>query len=213
MHEVLGGGAEAARPHVTLAEVLSEPNAHGVGALSGLEGEITILNGQAWIARPEGTGLRVDGPRADSADGAAFLTVTHVDAWTEFPIEQSLQQKALEDFIVQCAVRNGVDPHLPFPFQIEGQVTDLQVHVINRECPMRPGARLTTDQRAWRYQLESPVPATIVGFYAADSVGELTHPGTSIHAHAIFEVNGEPVTAHVERIAVDGGAMLRLAAR
>src|SRR6478609_8787029 len=46
---------------VALADVLSTPHAYALGSLSHLRGEITILDGQAWVAyRPV---LASDGPR------------------------------------------------------------------------------------------------------------------------------------------------------
>jgi len=42
MHRVLGGGAPATKADVTLAEAMERPHAYAVGALPGLEGEITI---------------------------------------------------------------------------------------------------------------------------------------------------------------------------
>jgi len=210
MHEVLGGGAEAAHPNVTLADALSQPHAYAVGALAGLAGEITILDGEVWIARPRGTVLHVDGPTTDSADSAAMLTVAHVHRWDEIKIDEALSGDDLERFVADQARGRGLDLKRPFPFLIEGQVTDLQTHVINGACPMKPGVRLASDQQPWRFQLELPDDARIVGFYAANSVGKLTHPGTSVHAHALFKVKGVTVTAHVERVAIAAGATLRL---
>jgi hypothetical protein len=175
-----------------------------------LEGEITLINGDVWIARPHAGGLRVDGPSVDPAEGAAMLTVAHVEQWVQYTLARGLDQQELEAFITGCAERQGLDAKRPFPFVIEGELTDLQMHVINGACPMRPGARLASDQQPWRYELDGTMPARVVGFYAADSVGKMTHPGTSVHAHAVFEIGGITVTGHVERMAAGPGTTLRL---
>jgi alpha-acetolactate decarboxylase len=212
MHEVLGGGAAKARPVVGLADVVKRPHAYGVGALAGLEGEITIVDGEALVCRPAGAGLHVDGPSATPGDHAAMLTVAHVEQWRETSIPRSLASQELEDFIADAGRRERIDVGKPFPFVIDAKLSDLQAHVINGMCPMKPGAQLSAETQPWRYQLEEPIDATIVGFYAPDSVGKLTHPGTKIHAHVIFESEGRQVTAHVERLAVAGGSVLRLPA-
>jgi hypothetical protein len=51
-----------------------------------------------------------------------------------------------------------------------------------------------------------------VGVFAADSVGELTHPATSTHVHLIFEERdtGRLVTGHLERVGLAAGAVLKL---
>lgn len=212
MHKVLSGGAAAAKPHVTLAQAMKEPHAYGVGALPGLEGEITVLDGKAYIARSHAGGIRVDGPETRPTDSAAMLTVAHVDKWNVFKTNKALDQQGLEKFIAKCARLDGLDVEKPFPFVLQGKVTDLATHVLNGACPMRPGAKLAADEQPWRYQSNRPMQAKIVGFYAADAVGKLTHAGTSVHAHALFDFHGVTTTAHVERMAVAPGATLRLPA-
>lgn len=210
MHDVLSGGAGKAVQLVSLADALKEPHACAVGALAGLEGEITIVDGSAWVARPAGAGLRIDGPSSTSKDGAALLLLSHVAEWDRFTIEKDLAGEALDAFIADKARGAGLDMAQPFAFVIEGSVTDLQLHVLNGMCPMKPGVALAEGEKPWQHRMGNPQNATVVGFYAADSVGNMTHPGTSIHAHAILDVNGQAVTGHIERIAVAAGAVLRI---
>lgn len=210
MHDVLSGGADKAVQLVSLADALKKPHACAVGALANLEGEITIVDGSAWVARPAGAGLRIDGPSATSKDGAALLLLSHVAEWDRFTIEKGLAGDALDAFIADKARGAGLDTAQPFAFVIEGSVTDLQLHVLNGMCPMKPGVSLAEGEKPWQHQIGRPQKATVVGFYAADSVGNMTHPGTSIHAHAILDVNGQSVTGHIERISVAAGAVLRI---
>lgn len=212
MHKVLSGGAAAAKANVTLSEAMKAPHAYGVGALPGLEGEITVFDGQAYIARSHAGGVRIDGPATRPTDSASMLTVAHVDKWNVFKTDKALDQQALENFIAACARMDGLDMNKPFPFVLAGQVTDLQTHVIHGACPMRPGVKLAAHEQPWRYESDRPMEAKIVGFYAADAVGRLTHPGTSIHAHALFDYHGVTATAHVERVAVGPGTTLMLPA-
>jgi acetolactate decarboxylase len=210
MQEVLGGGAANACPSVSLTEALNTRHAYAVGALPRLEGEITVIDGQAYIARAGDHGLHVVGPTMKPADSAAMLTIAYVNRWESIKTDQDMNQKELEEFIAMSARERGLDLTRPFPYLIEGSARDLKLHVVNGACPMRPGARLTADQQPWRYEETVPVDATIVGFFAADSVGKMTHPGTSLHAHALFDVDGLAVTGHVERMAFAKGATLRL---
>lgn len=212
MHEVLSGGPAQAAGLVELKDVLDQPRAVGVGALAGLEGEITIRDGRAWVARPLGASLRMNGPSSDSSEQAALLTVAYVENWRDVPIDAALSGEALETFIAEQAAAAGIDAGKPFPFQIEGELTDLRLHVINGDCPMRPGAKLAADRQPWRHEADRPTAGTIVGFYAVDSVGKLTHPGTRLHAHALLDVGGREITGHVERLALAEGAVLKLPA-
>jgi hypothetical protein len=52
----------------------------------------------------------------------------------------------------------------------------------------------------------------LVGVFAKDAVGNLTHPATSTHTHLLFKdpTSGKTVTGHVEQIGLRKGAVLRL---
>ena len=53
--------------------------------------------------------------------------------------------------------------------------------------------------------------ARVVGVYASDSVGSLTHPDTSIHSHLIFSNDeGNELTAHLEQFSIAEGTKLFL---
>ena len=47
---------------------------------------------------------------------------------------------------------------------------------------------------------------------AARREGELTHHGSRLHLHAIFTQDGRVATGHSDAIALEPGAMLRIAA-
>ncbi|MCB9853467.1 MAG: acetolactate decarboxylase [Phycisphaerales bacterium] len=210
MHKVLSGGAGNAKGIVGVDNLLKRPNAIGVGALAGLEGEITISDGKAWIARPDGQGLRIEVATAAANEQASMMTVSYVDAWRDVPIDRDLAGEALESFIGEQAAASGIDTGRPFPFMLAGSASDLQLHVIHGACPMRPGGRLTPDEQPWRLTIDRLTPCRVVGFYAQDSVGKLTHPGTSIHAHALLSESGREITGHIERIAMARGGVLKL---
>jgi hypothetical protein len=211
MHDILGGGAAKAAPLVSLSEVLDRPGACGVGALAGLAGEVTIIDGDAWVSQVDGDGLRVEGPLDDaSAHQAAMLTVAHVDEWQSVSVPEALAGDELEAFIGRSAGNAGLDATRPFPFVIEGAATDLQLHVICGACPMKPGGRIGDDEAPWRRGFDGPTQTRIVGFYAPDSVGNLTHPGTAIHAHALLTLDGRLITGHVERLGMDTNAVLKI---
>lgn len=210
MHKVLAGGADKAVAVVSVGDVLARPDAIGVGALMGLKGEITICDGKAWVARRQGTNLVVEGSADASHEQASMMTVSHVAHWQEVPIDRDLSGEALEEFIAEHAAASGIDASKPFPFMLDGDLIDLQLHVIHGACPMRPGARLTAAQEPWRMTIDLPTPGRVVGFYAAESVGKLTHPGTSMHAHVLMQNEGHEITGHAERLGIAGGGMLML---
>lgn len=210
MHAVMTSGADGAVSLVSLGDVLARPGAFGLGAATSLDGEVTVRGGQALISRTRGEGFTTDVYGADATEGAALLTVAYVDGWTEVAIPDGLDQAAFEAFLATAATEAGVDTSTPFPFEVEGTLTDVRLHLLNGVCPMRPGAVIEDAQRPYVLETSDGMDGVLVGFHALNSVGQLTHPGTSVHVHAVLTHDGRELTGHVERFAIGAGATLRL---
>ncbi len=223
MREVMRMGQSEARQ--SLASVVERDGAIAVGALEGLRGEITIMDGKVWVARPEASALRVSQDSKDTQDSATLLTFAHVSKWKSIPIRISATGSHVDDFIKAEATKLGLDTTSPIPFVIEGKTSDIAIHVINGYCPIANDPS-TMDDQPWRWDSESSESdqhhVQIVGFYAPDAVGEMTHHGTSIHAHAILSAiqrddvrstHGKTITGHVDRVTVQPGMVLKLPIR
>lgn len=209
MRDVLRDGHSEAR--LALTDAAARPNAVAVGALEGLRGEITILDGDVWVSRPAGPRLQVTGPEPVAGDQATLLTLATVGRWqtVSLNLDDVCEGAALETVIEQTARRHGLDTKRPFPFVIDGTVVQIAIHVINGFCPMATDPA-SVDAEPWRWTSDDPTAATIVGFYAADSAGVMTHHGTSVHAHALLELDGRMTTGHVDQFSVSPGATLRI---
>jgi hypothetical protein len=110
--------------------------------------------------------------------------------------------------IEQAAARGGIDTAAPFPFVIHGLATSLNMHIINGFCPH--AGEPDPASEPWRLVSSNPTDVTIIGFFARDAAGELTHHGTSMHAHALVRIAGRLVTGHVDSIGIEAGATLQL---
>lgn len=206
MREVMREGKTEAR--IRLADVLATPNAMAVGALEGLHGEVTIVDGEVWVSRVGRDGeLQVTGPEASDADSASLLTLGHIAKWHGTTIESAVSGRELEVLIEQVAKTAGIDTRKPFPFRIEGKLTRIEFHVINGYCPIATDPA-TEEKKPWRWSSSEPVNVVIVGFYAPNAVATMTHHGTSIHAHAIATVNGRRLNGHVDSVVVEPGMTL-----
>ena len=209
MRAVMRGGDT--EPRVSLSKVAARPGAIAVGALADLAGEITIFKSQVWVARPEAGELHVTGPTAISTDQATLLTVANVENWDDhpLPLEGATSGKDLEDAIRIVATNAGLDLKRPFPFVITTGIASLELHVINGYCPIGTDPA-TMNAQPWKWSSPGPVSATIVGFFALDSAGVMTHHGTSIHAHAIVRHDQSTITGHIDRFALGQDASIRL---
>ena len=102
----------------------------------------------------------------------------------------------------------------PFVFTIEGEFRQLRLHVINGACPVHARIHQTKiPQGKQPYEREfTRLRGRLVGIYADNAVGELTHPAMKTHLHVVFvdETTGKQLTGHIESTGVFSGATLKL---
>ena len=154
----------------------------------------------------------VTGPAPVAGDSATLLTHAVVERWQEsnLGLDGATGGAELEAVIEQAASKAGIDTSEPFPFVIEADSADLELHVINGYCPMGSNPA-DMDAEPWRWS-PTATPATIVGFFAHGAAGVMTHHGTSVHLHAIVRQDSRTITGHVDRLTLNPSASIRLPA-
>ncbi len=208
MHEAIGRKNHQAR--VDLAELLKRPHFYGVGALAELKGEISILDSKAVVTTVDAAGK----PFQQPGGKATLLIGQSVPAWNEVKIGKDITPEQIDETIRELAAKNGINTSLPFLFMIEGECMEVRLHVINGACPMHARMKkeaIPADQKPFELETET-MNATVIGVYAQDSVGKLTHPDTAQHAHLIYydPASKQRVTGHLEKYGVKAGATLKL---
>ena len=187
---------------VTFKEISSKPHAFAVGALTELEGEITILDGKILVATTP------DGAIASSTLGsdeqsATFLTVAYVDNWTRDSIPPDMD---FETAVETVAKRNGVNVDEPFPFYVSAHTNSFDLHVINGFCPVASPDLPNKDQ-PWRLH-GAETDMLIVGFFAKEQEGVMTHHGSNIHMHGIVTSGKEPISGHLDKVDIAAGSSI-----
>jgi alpha-acetolactate decarboxylase len=211
MHEAIGQKQHQGR--VQLGKLVERPNFYGVAALAGLEGEATIVNGKVTVTQVDAKG-RLEPVAATPDQQATLLVGAYVPSWTEHKVSAGVEPDALDRYVAEVAERGGLETSQPFVFIVEGEFSHLRLHVINGACPLHARLRkieLPKENQPVEVEKEQ-VRGTLVGVFAKDAVGNITHPATSTHMHLVFqdEQSGTTVTGHVERIGLLKGAVLRL---
>ena len=204
-----------AAPKVVLTEVLSRPHAYGLGSLSDLRGEITILDGTAWMSFPPerpGDDRRVEVSR-DGAAEAGFLVAAYVDSaqWKPVKIAGPLASETFDGAFQQLAAQNGLGD-APFPFLIEGQFPTLTLAIADgRRLASGPGSEAALQAANYLEQevgAGGGVEGTLVGFYTPTADARFTHPGARTHVHAV--IPARRATGHAAAFTVAPGATLWL---
>lgn len=204
LRAMMHDGATAAQ--VELAAVLG-PNAYAVGALSELRGEVTIVDGRAYIAYPgEGDDIKVE-EVTSSAEAAALLVSSTVAEWQTVKASEEIPFEKLDAAIEKLAQELGIDTSERFTVRIEGGLADVQWHVID-------GAKATPDtvhsheghrRMAVRGELAES-RGTLIGFFSKNDQGVFTHMGSNTHLHVVDVERG--VSGHVDSVRIRQGASL-----
>lgn len=202
LHEVMTQGATGAA-----ARVAPGDDVYGLGALAGLAGEVTVVDGVVWTSRPGPDGAPVT-TSGDTVDACLYVDA-RVPRWTRVPVAQEIRGAALDEGVRRLAADAGVDTTRPFPFLIEGRVRALAWHVIDG-ARVEPGAaghdaHLAASQRG----VLDDVDATIVGFHSTAHRGVFTHHDRDTHMHVV----APGLSAHVDDVLVPRGAVLALPGR
>lgn len=210
MHEAIGQQQHHGR--VALSTLVNQPHFFGVAALERLEGEITVFDSDVTVTGVTAQGTLAPVPGADLE--ATLLVGAYVSAWTEHTLEGDTPAANFDKLIRDAAERSNVDVSQPFIFTLEGEFSDVRMHVINGACPMHARLKnieLPEEQTPFEGEFKS-VRGRVVGVYASDAVGKLTHPATSTHVHLIFkdDASGQTATGHVEEIGLTRGVVLKL---
>jgi alpha-acetolactate decarboxylase len=212
MHEAIGQQQHQGR--VQLKQLLERPHFFGVAALEKLQGEATFVDGKITITRVDAEGQLKSDESVPPDQEATLLVGAFVSSWTEHTVAADLGIDDFEKHIADEAAKAGLKLSEPFVFTIEGEFSNLRLHVINGACPMHARLRkikLPKERQPVEIELEK-VSGTVVGVFAKDAVGNITHPATSVHMHLVFKdsTSGKMVTGHVEQIGLLEGSVLRL---
>ena len=199
-----------------VAEMSGDNGAFGVGACEGLDGEITIFEGKAYVSRVRGEGLVMDN---DPSAGAIFGAWTKNRRWQDEPVPAEIHTYYdLQLFVQTRATAAGIDTGAtPFPFLMTGRPKQIRWHVNVDHTEGMPLTRDTFRQSKANYVTEHQ-EIDIVGFYS-----ELHHGvfiGTyapaikdegaenAMHIHLLSKDGN--LTGHIDDLAFEGGMTLRL---
>ena len=193
-------------PVAVLKDAADGRTTDAVGAVSGLRGEISVIEGRLIVSY--GIDCAAACPAAAS-ETATLLATASAQHWRSVAIDKDLDAKATETFIRAQAKANGLDEHKPFPFRINGAITDFVMHVNAAPNPRFKGHG-SFDEMAVTGLAKGPrLAGSVVGFYAPPPLqGVITHMGDYFHSHYVDEKR--TTTAHLDSFGIAAGSTLML---
>ena len=195
-------------PNAELLSVQDQPHLYGLGAMEGLDGEVTIWDGQVWISRPADQSRVQTTQTANATDSATLLVHSTVPQWTQITLTSSLDDSSLEVRIQEHAKAHGLSTEEAFPFTIVGQSKQTQWHVID-------GTKITDEAHGHEAHMQTAIKGSIenetvhiVGFYSPKHKGVFTHHDSTVHSHLISKEQN--LTGHIDSLSLHEGAILSL---
>lgn len=191
---------------VALKDAVDGRATDAVGAVSGLRGEISMIEGKLIVSYGADCGTAC--PSAASETATLLATAT-ARTWRSVPIGKDLDANAVETFIREQAKANGLDETKPFPFRINGAITNFVMHVNAAPNPRFKGHG-SFDEMAVTGLAKGPrVAGSVVGFYAPPALqGVITHMGEFFHSHYVDAQR--TATAHLDTFGIAAGSTLML---
>lgn len=191
--------AGKAEPVVPVESMAVGADSFGVGAVSDLDGEITVYKGKPYVTKVRGAGYTLD----HNVDHAATFGVwTRVSGWREEPIPAEVKGYLdLQTFVKARAAAAGIDVSKPFPFQLAGTPAEVKWHINVDRTDGKPITPELFAKSKVNYVAQNQ-PMDVIGFHSE------RHPGVFISAYApaIRKESGLMNAIHIHLLSRDGKA-------
>jgi alpha-acetolactate decarboxylase len=192
---------------IALREVPTTAGTYGVGALTGLRGEILVWDGKRSVTRSHSPEGRTETPGAD--DSATLLALSKVTAWHEVTVPSDMKQPEFEAFVVREASSRGLNAATPFLFLVRGEFPNVVWHVVTGAAGGGHGEAHAQGHARNRVFEERAAAGVMVGFYSGDALeGVISHPGERFHLH--YANRDFTRSGHVDGYTVRAGGVLSL---
>jgi len=192
---------------IDLDTVAQKKHLYALGAFEGLLGEVQIFDGVSYSSRVKDSVVTLE---TGIAGATSLLVYTQVEQWIENSSFQFTSKTDLERLLWNEAKKIGLDTEKPFPFVLEGKVSELQWHVIN----WNPKDTIHTHQKHQESGLNGIIKnknIRIVGFYSQKHKAIFTHHSSNIHMHFVAE--DQNLAGHVDDLTIEGSITLKLPKR
>lgn len=177
---------------------------YALGAFEGLQGEVQIFDGISNNSRVKDSIVAIE---KEAKGFASLLVYTQVEKWVENSSFFFASKIDLDSLLINEAKKVGLDTEKPFPFILEGKVSELQWHVIN----WNPKDSVHTHKKHQESGLNGVVKnenVRILGFYSNKHKAIFTHHSSNIHIH--FTSKNQSLAGHVDNLKITDSITLKL---
>ncbi|MCB0279299.1 MAG: acetolactate decarboxylase [Calditrichaeota bacterium] len=178
---------------IKLTDIPSLKSAYGLGAAAQLNGEIVTWDGETYHSYVDGDEVKTE---KSPGQAAALYVFSSVSDWKTETITDIHSLAELEKKLVQESEDLEIDE--PFPFLLQGNVAELEWHVINWDPNNTDHSPAAHKNSGLKGQLSNET-VRIIGFYSTKHKAVFTHHDSSLHLH-VLSTDGR-LAAHVDQLA------------
>lgn len=190
------------RPNVDLIKINTHPHLFALGPLAGLQGEVTVLDGNIFVSKIKSgaESVTVD-PHAKSV----FLVYASVPAWNSIPLPSNV--------LTEADLSRYLEEHLPSQsrsaLQVHTTARTAQYHIQNYRGSAAALTHEAHDAAKVLISLTN-TPVDLIGFFTAreEDGGSFVHRGQKTHIHLVSRDRKH--MGHLESIQLGPGAQLLL---
>lgn len=189
---------------VDLDTLSQKSHLYALGAFEGLQGEVQIFDGVSQSSRVKDSTVVIENEIKGSA---SLMVYTQVEKWMENSSFFFASKTDLDSLLMNEAKKVGLDTEKPFPFILEGKVSELQWHVIN----WNPKDSVHTHKKHQESGLNGIVKdenVRILGFYSKKHKAIFTHHSSNVHMH--FTSKDQSLAGHVDGLKIKDSIILKL---
>jgi len=175
---------------------------YALGAYENLKGEIQIFNGAIFNSKVKDSLIEIENNFTGSA---SLLVYAQVEEWVENYSFFFASKTDLESLLIDEAKRLRIDVSKPFPFILEGTISELQWHVIDWDAD----DTIHTHQKHQNSGLNGTLrnqEVVILGFYSTQHKAIFTHHSSNNHMH----FKAQNLAGHVDALRINDSITLKL---
>ncbi|KAA0238501.1 MAG: hypothetical protein EDM74_06605 [Armatimonadetes bacterium] len=182
---------------LALAPLNSQPHLYALGPVTGLRGEITVVDGVIHVGTVVGGRPLV---KVEREAQAVFLAYTYVASWSEVASGDG-------GGLAEIASALSRTKRERTPFLVTGRVKRADYHIMDYRPDGGPWSMDKHDQAKAKFALQEQ-DVTLFGFYTEreEDAGLFVHHGERIHAHVV----AQGATGHLDAITLEPGWKLLL---
>lgn len=162
--------------HIFLDTINPHRRLYGLGPLSGMTGEIMIIDGRPYVSKLNRKGRNKVRMTYDAK--SPYFVYTHVRGWQEadLPEDSIINNQNLGKHLEILARKNGINAEKPFPFMLKGKFNRLTYHI--SYLPKKNTSKKLQEVETSRTVKDADV--IIVGFFSKNHQNVFTAPGSNI---------------------------------